>query len=435
MNPGLTVRTITESDVPDWCRALHVGFLRRPTVSKEEVETRLGGIDLARTQGAFDAGSVSVNGVNGAGGVNSADGADGRCVATFRSFAQQLTVVGGAAVPADAVSNVTVSPTHRRRGLLTRMMDTDLRLAKERGDAVATLVSAEYPIYGRYGFGPATWITEWEVDVARAGLDGRYTGPADGGRVDFATPETVRGLGPAFHERFRATRPGAVSRSERWWRMETGDLSNGAADEPWKEPFFAVYRGPDGTVDGLLSYEVNERWDGKLPDNTLVVRHLLATSPAAERALWHFVLSVDWISTVRSGHRAPDDVLPLLLGDPRAARVTTHADYLWLRPLDVPRLLQARTYAASAALVLDVRDPAGLAPGRYLLDATPTGATCAPTTRSPDLTLDVAELGALYLGDESVQRLVALGRVQEEQAGAAATAEALLRTGRRPWCP
>ncbi len=74
-------------------------------------------------------------------------------------------------MPADAVTNVTVSPTHRRRGLLTRMMAQDLAGAKERGDVVATLIAAEYPIYGRYGFGPATWATEWTIDVPRAGLD------------------------------------------------------------------------------------------------------------------------------------------------------------------------------------------------------------------------------------------------------------------------
>ena len=36
------------------------------------------------------------------------------------------------------------------------MMSQDLAAAKERGDVVATLIAAEYPIYGRYGFGPAT---------------------------------------------------------------------------------------------------------------------------------------------------------------------------------------------------------------------------------------------------------------------------------------
>lgn len=141
------VRTITAAEFPDWLRAKHTGFLRAQTGTEEEAERRLPYTDLARTQGAFDG---------------------GRCVATFRSFAQELTVVGGATVPADAVSNVTVSPTHRRRGLLSRMMAADLAAAKERGDVVATLIAAEYPIYGRYGFGPAAWTAQWEIDVPRA---------------------------------------------------------------------------------------------------------------------------------------------------------------------------------------------------------------------------------------------------------------------------
>jgi hypothetical protein len=49
--------------------------------------------------------------------------------------------------------------------------------------------------------------------------------------------------------------------------------------------------------------------------------------------------------------------------------------------------------------------------------------------------LDVGELAALWLGDESAVRLAALGRVREERAGAARMADALLRTSRRPWCP
>lgn len=51
------------------------------------------------------------------------------------------------------------------------MMERDLAAAKERGDVVATLIAAEYRIYGRYGFGPATSATQWEIDVTRAGLD------------------------------------------------------------------------------------------------------------------------------------------------------------------------------------------------------------------------------------------------------------------------
>lgn len=155
----------------------------------------------------------------------------------------------------------------------------------------------------------------------------------------------------------------------------------------------------------------------------------------AERALWQFVCSIDWVATVKTGHRAPDDLVTRFLPDPRAARVVTHADFLWVRILDVVRALEARTYAAPGTLVLEVLDIANLASGRFRLDASPTGAVCAPTTESPDVVLDVRELGALYLGDESAATLAALGTLTEETTDAAARTDLLFHTPRRPWCP
>ncbi|MEU0135078.1 GNAT family N-acetyltransferase [Streptomyces sp. NPDC006296] len=410
------LRTVTAAEYPEWLRAVGTGFLRSAAApGEEEVAVRLANTDLARVQGVFDA---------------------GRCVATFRSFAQDLTVVGGAKVRADAVTAVTVTPTHRRRGLLSRMMAADLAAAKERGDVVASLIAAEYPIYGRYGFGPAAWATEWEIDVPRAGLDPRARIPSesDGGRVELVDGADVRKLGPELHARLAARQHGAVSRDERWWQRSTGvDVP---AFETWTEPFYAVYRSADGETDGLIAYRTDDHWgDAKQPLNKATVIGMIAVTPAAERTLWRFVCSIDWITTVRTGHRAPDDLLPLLLPDPRAARVVTHADWLWLRLLDVPRALEARTYATEASLVLEVRDAAGPAAGRYLLEVSPSGASCAATTRTAELTLDVAELGTLYLGDESALRLAALGRVDEHRAGAVATADAVFRASRRAWCP
>ncbi|MET7441672.1 GNAT family N-acetyltransferase [Streptomyces sp. NPDC004082] len=409
----IDVRAITEADIPDWIRALNTGFLRSPAVSEREVADRGSYIVPERTLGAFDG---------------------GRCVATFRSFPQELTAVGGTAVPAHAITNVTVTPTHRRRGLLTRMMARDLTAAKERGDVVATLIAAEYPIYGRYGFGPATTAAEWTVDVPRTGLDPRWSGPADGGRIDLVDGEDVRKAGPELHDRLRRVQPGAVSRDARWWQANTGALVLDRA--PWTEPFYAVYRSASGEVEGMVSYESDDNWgDVKQPLNTASVNWLIAVTPAAERALWEYLCSIDWIARVKTGWRAPDDLLPHLLPDPRAARITTQADWLWVRILDVVRALEARTYAGTGSLVLEVTDRDGLSAGRYLLHAAPDGASCASTTRDAELTLDVRELASLWLGDESAVRLAALGRVREERAGAASLADALLRTSRRPWCP
>ncbi len=45
----------------------------------------------------------------------------GRACGTFRSWGTQVTVPGGRTLPAAAVSAVSVLPTHRRRGIMTRL--------------------------------------------------------------------------------------------------------------------------------------------------------------------------------------------------------------------------------------------------------------------------------------------------------------------------
>lgn len=108
----IDVRPITEAEFPDWNRALNTGFLRPPAVAEEQLEARRNEFVPGRSLGAFDG---------------------DRCVATFRSFDQELTAVGGGLVRADAVSNVTVTATHRRRGLLTRMMAQTWPLRRSAG--------------------------------------------------------------------------------------------------------------------------------------------------------------------------------------------------------------------------------------------------------------------------------------------------------------
>ncbi|MGW9451124.1 GNAT family N-acetyltransferase [Streptomyces sp. NPDC055632] len=407
------VRAVTESEFPDWLRALRTGFLRPPVVPDGDAADRLPHTDLARTLGAFDR---------------------DRVVATFRSFRQEVSTVGGGSLTADAITQVTVSPTHRRQGLLSRMMAADLAAAKERGDAIATLIAAEYPIYGRFGFGPASWTTEWSVDLRRAGLDPRRSGrPEDGGRVDLSDGDEIRKIGPALHRRLAGVRAGVTDRTERLWAQGTG---LGFQIDPWTEPYYAVYRSASGEPEGFVSYRSDDKWDdGKQPVNTATVRDLVAVTPAAERALWLYLCSIDWITTVRSGHRAPDDPLPELLPDPRAARTVSHADMLWVRVLDVVRLLEGRAYPVEDSLVLEVRDADGPAGGRFRLDASPEGASCVRTDASADLVLGVAELGTLAFGDHSAVRLARLGRVEEAVPGAAARAELLFRTALRPFSP
>ncbi|WP_055586165.1 GNAT family N-acetyltransferase [Peterkaempfera griseoplana] len=407
----IDIREITEAELPAWGQALDIGFMRPGDPGTLEVRRAF--FEPARSIGAFDG---------------------DRCVGTFRSFATELTMPGGGVLTADAISNVTVTATHRRRGLLSRMMEHDLAAAAARGDAVAILVAAEYNIYGRFGFGPATRCGGLEIDLTRAGGLRPVPGQ-DAGRIDLASMAEVRKLAPGLFDRYRRTQPGAIERREVNWRIRTGELRGPHSD--WTEPFAAVHRDADGQVTGMLTYAVDSTWDGKRPDCTLTVRDHFALDRATAAALWRYAFSVDWVRRLVVRNIAPDDPLPLLLNDPRAARATADSDdFMWLRVLDPVAAFGSRTYGAPGRIVFEVADPAGYAEGRWALETAADGSgICTRTADPADLALGVGALGSLLLGGETVPRLAAAGLVAELVPAAAARADLTLRTPFRPWCP
>ncbi|MFI9360496.1 GNAT family N-acetyltransferase [Kitasatospora sp. NPDC053057] len=409
---GVQVRAVSVDEVEEWNRALNFGFLQPHR-----------GIALELRRRKWQPGRMLA-------GVD-----DGRQVATFRSFDVELTVPGGAVVQADAITNVTVSATHRRRGLLSAMMRRDLASAAERGCAVAILAAAEYNIYGRFGFGPATRGCGWRIDLRRTrGLREGLPG-VPGGRIDFVTLAEQRELGAELYDRWRLTQPGAIARDEIWWERNANEIQ--VPGDDFKEPFTAVHRDADGQVTGLVIYRIDNKWDGAYPDCTLTVDEFIALDLPTAVELWRLVLSVDWVSKVVVDSVAPDDPLPLLLQDPRAA--TPHeanADLMWLRLLDVEAAFGARTYGAAGRVVLEVEDRLGYASGRFAIEVAEDGTgRCTRTTDGADLALDASELGSLYLGSETAPRLAAAGLLTELRPGAAAAADLLLRTPLRAWTP
>ncbi|GAA2509274.1 GNAT family N-acetyltransferase [Streptomyces thermolineatus] len=406
----IDIRPVAEEDLPAWTRAWGNGYLR--PYAESSVDSIRSAAARDRLIGAFDR---------------------DRCVGTYRSSPQELTVPGGAVLPVSAISRVSVAGTHRRRGLLRRMVVTDLEEAFARGEPLAVLDAARYPLYGRFGFGPATAMAWFEIDVHRAGVDPLRTGDTSG--VLLVDPREYLKAAPGVYERLRAVQPGALRRDEEWWQEATGQHVTGSASEG-PEPFFALHLDPDtGEADGLLCFDAEETWEAMLPRSPLWVRDLIAVSPRAEAALLRYAVTVDWVTAVHLPYRAPDTLLPLWLGDPRAARISALSDYMWLRILDAPRSLSARTYGVDGSLVLEVADAAGYAAGTWLLEGGPDGASCVRTTRGPDLRIQVRDLASLYLGDDSATRLAVLGGTEEVRPGALARADAMFRTGRRPWSP
>ena len=401
------VRPVSAEELPAFLEALSTGFLERPDVAKvaEELKPLW---DLQRTLAAFDG---------------------DRICGTFRSWASELTVPGGARLPASAVTAVTVMPTHRRRGVLRSMMTAEKDAVNERGEAVGVLYASEYPIYGRFGYGPATRSATWTVDALGTGFHAPATGSLEVVTPGQAAVEAMKGVFDAW----RLQQTGEISRPGYRWEYDLG-LRPTAWGKDWKG-FLVLHRDPSGTVDGYVRYRTEEKWEKRQPRNVLLVDELHALSDDAYRSLWRFLVEIDLVSTIKAEWRSSNERLPWLLTNARAAVASDVGEAVWVRLFDVPRALMARTYERAASIVLEVIDPA-LADGRVnlLLDASPDGTTCAPTDRGPDLTVGVAALGAAYLGGSRLRDAVLAGGADEHRAGALSEADALFRTADEPWC-
>ncbi len=399
-----SVRTIDASEIDDWIRCMATGFLSHP--ADGEGAYRLGDMDLDRTWGAFDGTAV---------------------VGTLRSFATPLTVPGPNEVDAAALTNVTVAPTHRRRGLLTQMITRDLRASAERGEVVGILIASEYPIYGQFGYGAAVDAATYTVDTEKA----RFLRPGVG-RVELVDLAALRFEAPPVYERVRRAQPAAIARNDRWW-----DHALHQVDVPGATPvksYQAIYRCPDGDVDGYVRYTASQDWDHMRPKGTLSVMELTAATPDAYLRLWRYCCEVDLITRVQAGDRPVDEPLVWLLRDGRALRQTGRFDFLWVRVLDVSSALSARRYPTEGRLVLEVTDPLGMASGRFVLEGGPTGATCTATDATAEMTLPVDALGSVFLGGMSVLALGGAGRIDEHAPGALARADTMFRSPTTPWC-
>src|SRR5687768_3715402 len=80
--------------------------------------------------------------------------ANGEIVGAIGAFPHTLTVPGGTIAAAGAFA-AGVLPSHRRRGILTQLMETQRADAHRRGEAIVYGWPSEGAIYGRFGWGLA----------------------------------------------------------------------------------------------------------------------------------------------------------------------------------------------------------------------------------------------------------------------------------------
>ena len=358
---------------------------------------------------------------------------DGRFVANagIRSLDVTLPARPGRPCPVAAMGGVTmvgVHPTHRRRGLLRRLMAEMLDDSRARGEVVAGLIASESVIYGRFGFGLATESADYTVDTREA----RLLGPVPHLDLEILDRDEAAKVLPDLFDRQRRGRAGEAGRLPTMWESYLADEPH---DRHGGNPAFVA-----ACDDGYVVYRAVEDRPGHWERDRLRVEELRGMSAEVEAGLWQFLFDIDLIDEVTVARRPLDEPLKWRLADPRQLRVGAVQDRLHLRILDVPGALSARGYRSPGRLVLEVvappvdGGPEDRVPGRWVLEAGPDGADCrrAGPGEQADLRLDVTALGSLYMGGVPASLLAAAGRIEEVTVGSLAVADRVLMTWPAP---
>lgn len=262
---------------------------------------------------------------------------NGGIVGAGGSFQMDLTVPGGSTLPMSGVTWVSVLASHRRQGILRRLMAGFDKLAQEFEEPILGLSASEGPIYERFGYGIATRARVIEIDRRRAQIDPRLD------------PEPVRLVDATGHidelrtcfDRYRLTQPGEVSRSEALFRDQNIEKN--------KPGFAAIH------PDGYAVWEIEPVWNNGHPSHVLTVKDLIAITPEAHLALWNILLSIDLVGPIRTIRTvSADDPLPYLLTDQRALRTVESNDYLWLKVTEPARCFEARSFRSDDRLVIGI---------------------------------------------------------------------------------
>lgn len=350
-------------------------------------------------------------------------------IGTGGAFSFGLTVPGGREVPMGGTTVITVQPTHRRQGVLRQLMDRHLDEVADRGEPLAGLWASEASIYGRFGYGQATYRHVAKIDAASIAF---RDPPDESIRLRLVEADEAKGLLPTIYESVRSERPGMLTRTPDWWahrRLTDPESSRGD-----KSAYRYLICETEAGATGYAVYRQDAKWDDFVADGEVIVVEVVAEESSSHRAIWSFLTNIDLFPRVSWWNMPVDDPLPASVTDNRRVRRTL-SDALWIRLMDVGAALEARTYERDGAVTFSVED--AVRPknsGTYRLEVVDGEPRCARTTDSPRISLDIDVLGHLYLGGGDARVMAAAGRINGEPETVSAV-HGLFRSDVAPWCP
>jgi len=313
-------------------------------------------------------------------------------------FPMDVTVPGGATLPATGVSWVSVAPTHRRRGILRRMFTAQHERFEAAGKPLSVLTASEATIYERFGYGAATQGVDYTIDRRFTAFRKELPPPRSARLV---TSEEARTLLPDIYSRWQRQTAGAQPMPQTRWHRFFADRKNSRGG--FSKLFFIVH--PDGYIAFRRGYRV-----GTAGAQEARIVDIIAATDEARSDLWQVMCGIDLVETIEVTLPVGDPLLTLLT-DRRVPSVTDVKDGLWVRLMDVPAALSARTYAIDTDLTIGVEDPFLNAGGAFRFVSRDGHAEVTRTDADPDVTVSSSVLGSMYLGAHRARQFAAAGRV------------------------
>ena len=343
-------------------------------------------------------------------------------------FPFEMTVPG-AIVPCAGVTVVGVLPTHRRRGILSRMMRAQVDDVRERGtEPFASLWASEATIYGRFGYGLASLQYEIRLPRLRAAL--RAGTPPRSGVVRLVETAEALKTFPRIYDRVRKETPGFLTRTKEWWELRR--LRDDASRRPpGAGPLNLAQFELDGRPSGYAMYRLAQAEEDGHWKRRVRVIEALGVDAIATREIWRFLTEIDWTDEILAWLLPADHPIQLLVGRPDRLDLNGSTG-LWIDLVDVGASLSARGYRQDGRVTFELVHP--FCPwndGTWTL----SDGKAKRSSRRPDVRLDATALGAAYLGGFSFAQLARAGLVEEASRGGLARADALFASDRAPWCP
>lgn len=255
--------------------------------------------------------------------------------------------IGGVAVPVTGVGSVTIAPTHRKRGLATRMLIAGFDHARERGDVASALFPFRAAFYESLGYGLAGEAHQYQVPPMLLPDD-----KAERMRVRLVDGERDEAaMRAVYREAAQRLQTGQLDRTERNWGGSWGQDNLAAV----------LYWGETGEAEGYAI--VRYRADLPVDRRFIEVEERAWLTLQAQRGIygWLSTLGDQWREVVYRAH--PEEHFGDRLSEPRLPLLSAPSWRLWFpsatllrgpmfRILDVKGALEQRTLTGNQDLTV-----------------------------------------------------------------------------------